>query len=110
MKEFDFNEIGKRMPYEVEDGFFDKLRDDVLKTAKKRRGFALSIGISSSAVAAAAAIFLALNVSIFDKTTVSKNYREPSQNISEFIAGMSDSELEEAVLMSDIDDFYYETD
>lgn len=31
MKEFDFDHIGKRMPYSTPYGFFDKLEDDIWK-------------------------------------------------------------------------------
>ncbi len=33
-KEFDFNHIGKRMPYTTPDGFFDQLEDDLWKEMK----------------------------------------------------------------------------
>ncbi len=29
-KQFDFNQVGKRMPYGVPDGFFDRLQDNVM--------------------------------------------------------------------------------
>ena len=32
--EFDFDKIGKRMPYETPDGFFDKLEDDIWNKVK----------------------------------------------------------------------------
>lgn len=34
-KDFDFNSIGKRMPYQVPDGFFDQLEKDVWKEIKE---------------------------------------------------------------------------
>ncbi len=33
-KEFDFDEVGKRMPYTTPDGFFDKLEEDIWKEIK----------------------------------------------------------------------------
>jgi len=33
-KEFDFNHIGKRMPYTTPDDFFDQLEDDIWKEMK----------------------------------------------------------------------------
>lgn len=33
-KEFDFDKIGKRMPYDTPDGFFDKLEDDIWNKVK----------------------------------------------------------------------------
>ena len=32
--EFDFDKIGKRMPYDTPDGFFDKLEDDIWNKVK----------------------------------------------------------------------------
>ncbi len=34
MNEFDFNHIGKRMPYTTPDGFFDQLEDNIWKEVK----------------------------------------------------------------------------
>ena len=31
MKQFDFEQVGKRMPYSVPDGFFDKLEENVME-------------------------------------------------------------------------------
>ena len=33
-KEFDFDKIGKRMPYDTPDGFFDKLEDNIWEKVK----------------------------------------------------------------------------
>lgn len=33
-KQFDFNQVGKRMPYGVPDGFFDRLQDNVMQEIK----------------------------------------------------------------------------
>ena len=33
-KQFDFNQVGKRMPYSVPDGFFDRLQDNVMQEIK----------------------------------------------------------------------------
>jgi len=35
MKQFDFEQVGKRMPYAVPDGFFDKLEADVMQKVNK---------------------------------------------------------------------------
>ena len=36
-KTFDFNSIGKRMPYTVPDGFFDKLENNVMEEVRGKR-------------------------------------------------------------------------
>ena len=33
-KDFDFDKVGKRIPYTTPDGFFDKLEDDIWKEVK----------------------------------------------------------------------------
>ena len=37
MKQFDFEQIGKRMPYSVPDGFFDKLEADVMNEVRGKK-------------------------------------------------------------------------
>ena len=63
-KIFYFEQVGKRMPYTVPDGFFDKMEEDVMLDVKaetaqpKRRKKAIKIAIRSAiAVAAAIALF-----------------------------------------------------
>ena len=67
-KTFDFNTIGKRMPYTVPEDFFAKLEEDVMQdvrkedTPAKSQNKALRIVMSSVlAVAAAVALFLVLH-------------------------------------------------
>ena len=38
MRQFDFEQIGKRMPYTVPDGFFDKLEANVMEEVRDKRG------------------------------------------------------------------------
>ena len=64
-KIFDFEQVGKRMPYTVPDGFFDKMEEDVMLDVKaetaqpKRRKKARTIKIAiRSAIAVAATIAL----------------------------------------------------
>ena len=64
-KQFNFEQVGNRMPYNVPDGFFDKMEKDVMLDVKaetaqpKRRKKARTIKIAiRSAIAVAAAIAL----------------------------------------------------
>ena len=68
-KTFDFEQVGKRMPYSVPDGFFDKLEEDVYasisgksSTAQpKSHKKALRIALRSAlAIAAAIALFFVI--------------------------------------------------
>ena len=68
MKQFDFELVGKRMPYNVPDGFFDKFETDVMKDVRGQkddvRGGANSkkalriVLRAAMVVAAAVALFL----------------------------------------------------
>lgn len=73
-KDFDFNKIGKRLPYTTPDGFFDKLEDDIWKEVNTvvtpvdtprttRRTSKLRLVMRSAiAVAAAIALMLIINM------------------------------------------------
>lgn len=56
-KEFDFNNIGKRMPYTTPDGFFDTLEDDIWKEVKPAKSH--TVVRSFIAVAASIAVLIA---------------------------------------------------
>lgn len=68
MKQFDFEQVGKRMPYYVPDGFFDKFEADVMKDVRGLKGDvrgetnrknALRVALRAAiAVAAVVALFL----------------------------------------------------
>ncbi len=67
MKEFDFNNIGKRLPYTTPQGFFERVTDDTLQKVKGRENKSVGRAKKSghapiyfwfSAVAAAALLFL----------------------------------------------------
>ena len=66
---FDFNKIGKRMPYTTPDGFFDSLETDILKRSKTKSHKSVIITLSSLAAAACIASVVLLS-DIFDKPQV----------------------------------------
>ena len=65
-KEFDFNRIGKRMPYKMPEGFLDEMetnvwqevQDELLKAQHKRKTFRLRVFAGAMAVAASIALLL----------------------------------------------------
>lgn len=66
MKQFDFNQVGKRMPYNVPDSFFDQLEEDVMQEVKvettqpksRKKAHIIKIAMRSAiAVAATLALF-----------------------------------------------------
>ncbi len=65
-KEFDFDNIGKRMPYTTPDGFFDKLEDDIWKEVKPTKKHNILMR-SALALTASFALVLVINLS-FAKT------------------------------------------
>ncbi len=78
-KEFDFDKIGKRMPYTVPDGFFSEMEENILKeitndaVAKKKPRSSSYIRMAVKgmiAVAAVMALFFVLRQSVFDNERV----------------------------------------
>lgn len=65
-KEFDFNRIGKRMPYKMPEGFLDEMeanvwqevQDELPKAQHKRKTFRLRVFAGAMAVAASIALLL----------------------------------------------------
>ena len=68
-KEFDFNRIGKRMPYTTPEGFLDNLEKhvweqvkDEVKPSKPKRNYSLWYFISGGLVAASVTLLLVFNI------------------------------------------------
>lgn len=68
-RNFDFDKIGKRMPYATPDAFFDSLETDILKRSKTKSHKSVIITLSSLAAAACIASVVLLS-DIFDKPQV----------------------------------------
>ena len=67
-KKFDFNSMGKRMPYKTPEGFLDEMEANVWKEVQhelpqthKRTTFRLRVFVGAMAVAASIALLLVLN-------------------------------------------------
>lgn len=66
-KDFDFERIGKRMPYKTPEGFFDEMeanikkRKEELSKTHKRKTYRLRIFAGASAVAASIALLVVFN-------------------------------------------------
>ncbi len=81
-KDFDFDNIGKRMPYRTPDGFFDEMESDVWKeiqresaASSKRRKFRPYIIAGTLAVAAGVALMFVLRPFSADDGTMDGFYR-----------------------------------
>ena len=77
-KEFDFDNIGKQMPYTTPDGFFDHLEEDIWKEVKndcqKEKPAKMRILMRSMiAVAASIALLLVINMNFSTPASASVN-------------------------------------
>ena len=77
-KEFDFDNIGKQMPYTTPDGFFDQLEEDIWKEVKndcqKEKPAKMRILMRSMiAVAASIALLLVVNMNLSQPASASIN-------------------------------------
>ena len=72
---YDFNKIGKQMPYTVPDGFFDELEENVMKEVKaqpkkKNATVIRMVFRTASAIAACLALFLVIRNNLSQNSTV----------------------------------------
>ena len=84
-KQFDFEQVGKRMPYNVPDGFFDQLEQNVMaevtaddivteKPRGKARTVKMTIRILLAAAAAVALFFVVTKNMPSDTTTTEDSF------------------------------------
>ena len=102
---FDFDKIGKRMPYKTPDGFFDKLEEDIMAQALRgedvayapkaqSRLSALRIAVGCTlALAASLALFLIINSRASNPVTstmedVDMAFCQPSLDDQEFLTSL----------------------
>ena len=80
MKQFDFEQVGKRMPYNVPDEFFDKFEENVMEDVRVQkddvregvnRNKAMRIALRAAiAVAAALALFFVVRATLLQSEPV----------------------------------------
>ena len=80
MKQFDFEQVGKRMPYNVPDEFFDKFEENVMEDVRGQkddvrevvnRNKAIRIALRAAiAVAAALALFFVVRATLLQSEPV----------------------------------------
>ena len=116
-KEFDFNEVGKRMPFRTPEGFFERMQAETLKRVaeekRKKKLYRLKVGVSA-ALAMAAMIFgfLFLPVSLSEKTEQATTVDwmaqlSPGEDAMDlYIQNLTDEELEDWMEFSENDIFY----
>ena len=116
-KDFDFNEVGKRMPFRTPDGFFERMQAETLKRVaeekRKKKLYRLKVGVSVAlAMAAMICGFLFLPAGLPDKaeqaTTVDwmaqLTLGEDAMDL--YIQNLTDEELEHWMEFSENDIFY----
>ena len=115
-KDFDFNEVGKRMPFRTPEGFFEKMQAETMVRikAEKRRKKLYRFKIGITAVLSAAAIWC--GVMFFFPTQSSDPVQQGIGNewlanvedpMELYLQQMSDEELEAWIEFSE-NDIYYE--
>ena len=116
-KEFDFNEVGKRMPFRTPDGFFERMQAETLKRVAeeklKKKLYRLKVGVSVAlAMAAMICGFLFLPAGLPDKTeqTTTVDWMAqltPGMDAMDlYIQNLTDEELEDWMEFSENDIFY----
>ena len=105
-KEFDFNEIGKRMPYRVPETFFEDVQANVLKRAGeekkrlriRRLWWGGSIALAVAAMLCGAVFFIGMLEWVAQNTT---------DAVELYLNDLTDDELQEWIEFSE-NDIYYE--
>lgn len=117
-KDFDFNDIGKKMPYRVPDGFFEQAQQQVMErtgTVERRNPHRIKL-IVSATLAAAVVLWGVLFFSVPQPeteqlplgslivSTTDSDYFYPDA-LDQYIESMPDAELAEWVELSENDIF-----
>ena len=116
-KEFDFDSMGKRTPYRVPEGFFERMQTETMERVaeekRKKKIYRLKWGISMAlAVAAMVCGFIFFpsaptEVAVPDHTTEwLAQVNDDTDEMDLYLQGLSDEELEAWVEFSENDIFY----
>lgn len=116
-KNFDFNEVGKRMPYTVPDGFFDQLEENVLESLKADQPSSSAATNAPSpwkrkvsylllAAAAAAALFLVMEATLFKSEPMTDCF----ESVEQAFNGLSIDDQDYLLAVYEEDLFINETD
>lgn len=114
-KDFDFNEVGKQMPYRIPEGFFERMQKETLAKveAEKRRKkiYRFKMGITTLLGAAAiwcgAMFFFPTSNSEPSQTGMSNEWLANVDPMELYLQQLSDEELEMWIEFSE-NDIYYE--
>ncbi len=101
----DFDNIGRKIPYRVPEGYFDTQRDRLLEIGKSKKSGKILLR-KVIAVSSAAVVILALSLlcrNIFKTPTVTID------PVEAYLSNLSDEDLAQAIDIADYD-IFYETD
>lgn len=90
MKEdFDFDRVGKRLPYTAPDGFLDDMENNVWETvklemlpSKPKRNFRLWYSVTGGLVAASIALLVVFNLLLYDSSNSFEDVEKAFANLS----------------------------
>ena len=90
MKEdFDFDRVGKRLPYTAPDGFLDDMENNVWETvklemlpSKPKRNFRLWYSVTGGLVAASIALLVVFNLFPYDSSNSFEDVEKAFANLS----------------------------
>ena len=117
-KDFDFDGIGKQMPYRIPEGFFERMQEETLHRveAEKRRKKLYRLKVGIAAVLGAAAVWCGVTF-FFQTPSDVDHHTDISEWMAEtdcddplciYLQQLSDEELEEWIEFSENDIFMYE--
>ena len=93
-KDFDFDQVGKRMPYKTPEGFLDEMETNIWKElqgglpqTRKRKTYRLHIFAASLAVAASIALVLVLSPAV-------RKEQDSFSKVERAFAGLSQEDQE----------------
>lgn len=96
MKEdFDFDRVGKRLPYTAPDGFLDDMENNVWETvklemlpSKPKRNFRLWYSVTGGLVAASIALLVVFNLLLHDSSNSFEDVEKAFANLSSSDPGL----------------------
>ncbi len=102
MEEFDFNKVGKRLPYTVPEHFFEEVTQTTLAQVAPKGTNLHQVALKRTiALLAGMAACLVLFFALYNPNNAPKN-------VDEFIADLSDEELSEVLLMTELENEFIE--
>ncbi|MBR5541054.1 MAG: hypothetical protein IKU64_01650 [Bacteroides sp.] len=117
-KDFDFDAIGKRMPFRTPEGFFERMQAETLKRAeeerRKRKMFRIRMGVSVflsvAAMICGIVFFLKPSMEVPSQGSVSNGWMaqmiDDTDIMDLYIRELTDEELENWIEFSENDIFY----